>query len=1094
MPDEPQELLHLPPLLLSRSHRVGRVIQLLRAEGDHRVEAAAEVAVSSRRRERLAVLDSGERFIVTSRASCARPPDVSGVLTLGAAGSTRWLSHVVLEEARAQLAREGPSALRNAVAESWPHRFTYRRERLGVNNEIVEEGLRPPQLGALFAVGAHWSLHNNAATVVMPTGTGKTETMLATLVALTPGIVLVVVPSVPLRDQTARKFISLGLLYKLRLVPADFPRPVVGIITRRPQSAEDLAIFDECNVVIGTASSLGQGTAVALGPQVAAKTDSLIVDEAHHVAARTWSEFRKHFDGRRVLQFTATPFRRDGKLVDGDVIYTYPLRRAQQDKYFKAISFEPVWELDSDRSDEAIASAAVERLQRDRGLGLNHLVMARCESIERAREVHRIYSTLAPEACPIQVHSESSTTGPDLARLRAGQSQIAVCVDMLGEGFDLPQLKIAAIHDTHKSLAVLLQFAGRFTRVAGSDIGDATAIANIANQEVSFALERLYSEDADWNHLLSEASSEAVQEHAELVQFLRHSTRLDDAESHDAVPISSSLLRPKFSVAVYRATAFQPKQFFRAIGDNQHVAAAWLNERSGTLYFVTRAEAPVQWSRSKELRDRQWDLYVVHHDPARELVYIHSSDKSTLHEALAKAVTNDTATLVSGDQVFRALGGIARLKFQNIGVKKHGRRNLRYAMYTGADVTEALSVSQRVGSIKANLSGTGFRDGKQVSVGCSYKGRVWSKDQGPIRKFLTWSEEVGKLLLDQNIATDNIIQNVLIPKELISLPDRVVLAIDWPHELLAQSEDRVLISDDTTEVPQSLVELRFDRSDVRANSIHFTVSGGTLSAEYALVVGGPRGFCVERRAGPALRIRVGRRDTPLEEYLGDYPPLVMFVDMAELDGNLLYEPTQARELTLPPDRFEPWDWTGVDIRKESMWSDGRMRLDSIQGKAAEHYRTGGFTIVFDDDASGEAADLVCAKEEANRIRLALVHCKFTTRTDAGERVKDVVEVCSQAVRAGKWVADFKRLCRHVAGRENRLRSPERPTRFITGSAAQLNSLLRASRFKPVQTEIVIVQPGLSQRACTQEQMAVLAAAYSYLLETVAVPLDIVCSN
>lgn len=158
-----------------------------------------------------------------------------------------------------------------------------------------------------------------------------------------------------------------------------------------------------------------------------------------------------------------------------------------------------------------------------------------------------------------------------------------------------------------------------------------------------------------------------------MIQFLRNSTRLDEAGSHNALPISSSLLRPKFSVAVYRATDFQPKQFFHAIADTQHVAAAWLNERSGTLYYVTRSESSVQWSRSKELRDRQWDLYIVHHDAARELVYIHSSDKSTLHEALAMAVTNNTATLVSGDQVFRAMGHIARLKFQNIGVKKHGR-------------------------------------------------------------------------------------------------------------------------------------------------------------------------------------------------------------------------------------------------------------------------------------------------------------------------------------------------------------------------------------------------------------------------------------
>ena len=44
-----------------------------------------------------------------------------------------------------------------------------------------------------------------------------------------------------------------------------------------------------------------------------------------------------------------------------------------------------------------------------------------------------------------------------------------VCVDMLGEGFDLPALKVAAIHDPHKSLGVTLQFVGRFARCRGHD-------------------------------------------------------------------------------------------------------------------------------------------------------------------------------------------------------------------------------------------------------------------------------------------------------------------------------------------------------------------------------------------------------------------------------------------------------------------------------------------------------------------------------------------------------------------------------------------------------------------------------------------------
>ena len=96
--------------------------------------------------------------------------------------------------------------------------------------------------------------------------------------------------------------------------------------------------------------------------------------------------------------------------------------------------------------------------------GLDHLLMARCNKIERATEILSLYQELAPAHEPILVHSEDSASARHLERLYSRDSRIVVCVEMLGEGFDLPQLKIAAIHDTHKSLAVLLQFTGRFTR------------------------------------------------------------------------------------------------------------------------------------------------------------------------------------------------------------------------------------------------------------------------------------------------------------------------------------------------------------------------------------------------------------------------------------------------------------------------------------------------------------------------------------------------------------------------------------------------------------------------------------------------------
>jgi superfamily II DNA or RNA helicase len=59
-----------------------------------------------------------------------------------------------------------------------------------------------------------------------------------------------------------------------------------------------------------------------------AKTFShIFIDEAHHVKASSWNEFRNKFEKEKVIQFTATPFRNDGKRLDGKIISNFPLKK-----------------------------------------------------------------------------------------------------------------------------------------------------------------------------------------------------------------------------------------------------------------------------------------------------------------------------------------------------------------------------------------------------------------------------------------------------------------------------------------------------------------------------------------------------------------------------------------------------------------------------------------------------------------------------------------------------------------------------------------------------------------------------------------------
>ena len=90
---------------------------------------------------------------------------------------------------------------------------------------LDNKALRPAQIGALHSLLAHWSLSNDPATIVLPTGTGKTETMLLTSLVEQAIRTLIIVPTLELKDQIFRKFQTWGILKELGVIPIHFKNP-----------------------------------------------------------------------------------------------------------------------------------------------------------------------------------------------------------------------------------------------------------------------------------------------------------------------------------------------------------------------------------------------------------------------------------------------------------------------------------------------------------------------------------------------------------------------------------------------------------------------------------------------------------------------------------------------------------------------------------------------------------------------------------------------------------------------------------------------------------------------------------------------------
>jgi superfamily II DNA or RNA helicase len=1029
---------------------------------------------------------SGERVLLLQQKATP-PARIDEVLIISPGQCGEWLKPQPWT-AIAQIPG-GAAGLAPAVLQSLTGQFFDIHEQNG--NEHSTPGLRPPQIGALYAALAHWTTTSEPATIVMPTGTGKTETMLALFARERLPKLLVIVPTDPLRDQVARKFQTLGVLREFGLIGTAAHFPVVGILKKIPISVAELESFVQpCNVIVTTMAIAGRADNT-IQEALARLTSHLFIDEAHHIKAPTWERCREHFCHKPILQFTATPFRNDGKLVDGKPIYTYPLCKAQEEDYFRPITFRPILEFSTAAADEKIAQRAIEQLRSDLQAGFDHLLMARTQEVTHAEQLLPIYEQLAADLHPLLLHSKLPRTAQQnaLAGIKNRESRIIICVDMLGEGFDLPQLKIAAIHDAHKSLAVTLQFIGRFTRTL-QGVGNATAIANIASPKVEGSLRALYAEDSDWNQLLQVLADNSTQREARRAEFLAQFST-----DQPVIPLQN--IMPKMSTVIYRTDCkdWNLVALQRLAERMGLYGSLSINQREKVALFVVKNVEQVDWGSVRELANTLWQLYLVHWDENRGVLYIHTSDKDARLDALAEAIAGTSARLIHGEQVFRVFHGLKRIMLMNLGLNHSLSRAVRFTMFVGADIVEALSQAQQQGRIKSNTFGRGFENGEKTTIGCSHRGRIWSYQIAPdISLWVDWCHTIAEKVLDDTISFDkSVLPYLLILKEVTSRPNHIPLMVEWWEELLHRSEEYVSITMGDEQIPFFEVGIEvIDPSET--GPLLFRIFTEKHSSAYEVIFTGDK--VAYRPLQTDVQINFGtRRSIALSRYFQDEPPVFYFDNGGILMYNRYGEPNNAGRQAFDPDRIEAWDWTGTNITIESQTP--QKLSNSIQYRVLQHLQSPTWNVQYDclidDDAANEAADIVGLKVDGENLIVHLFHCKYSSEPTTGARVKDLYEVCGQAQRSARWRHDTERLLKNLLLRDNKRVRASGVTRFEKGNPQLLVNIKSRCRFLRPQLAIFIVQPGLSQAQVKTNQLELLANTELYVRETSHAQLRVIAS-
>jgi superfamily II DNA or RNA helicase len=1089
VPDElpNKALLPIPERMVFRGRILGADMSCL-----HRLKESVEVTISPLsvgkvqgfRAETL----SGESIAIvgqntTQTLGCdavIQVPDISTIEIVQAAlegGAATWL-HPRTKRA-ISLDRDVCGDLVDQVRKSWKSKFVLKSEEVD-EHSILSPGLRAPQVGAVHAVYAHWSVSDAPATIVMPTGTGKTETMLALLVSVPLERVLVVVPNDALRTQVARKFLTLGVLKESSCLERDARYPVVARLKSGPRTVSEVdEIFLRSNVVVSTMQLVAQAPA-DVQERMAELVTALIVDEAHHISARTWIAARAHFKKKRVLQFTATPFRNDGRRVDGRFIYVYPLWKAQEQKLFKPITFVPVYGLDREDADEKIIEEVGRVVAEDERNGYRHLVMARADSILRATTLQEKYLRALPKLNPVLIHSDlpKAVRDASLQRLIKRDSRIAICVDMLGEGFDLPELKIAALHDKQRSEAVTFQFVGRFTRTR-SDLGNATVIANIVGGDVKDSLRSLYAEDADWNRVLNVVGSARTAR-----EVRREEVFTGFSDVPERFPLET--LFPRMSTVAYKTacTTWSPDRLDTLFKAGSIVEGPYVNEAERLAIFVRRDEERLRWTTVKEPQNIEYNLFMVHWDDDRGLLFVNSSNLGDLHQDIADAVTGGITERITGERVFRVLDGFRRLVLMNLGLSETQRKPIRYSSFMGSDIAEQLeTLPGNRNRTKTNIFGQGYTDEGKSTIGCSVKGKVWSYDvTNNFGDWIAWCHDIGRKLLDETITTENILRRLVRPKKQAALPAKPPIAIAWPEGFLHIQEDRVDIEIDGIKVPFFDCDIRLLREQP-ADRITFGVGSDAQSAIFQMTIDASGAHYIQA-SGPEVIVHIRSRSYLLRDRFKEDPPHIYFADGDMLvDQELFVLPVYEDRVPYDVQKITGLDWSAVDIRTESRGVEENDK--SVQGFMIKRLLAGGadYDVIFDDDGSGEVADIVALRLSGQTLKVDLFHCKFSSGDSGGARVGDLYEVCGQAQKSIRWRERPDIFLAHLQRREATRQRGGRPSRYVHGKAATVNGWLNRWQDFSYDFSITVVQPGYRKAEARPEHLELFAATESLLMDT-----------
>jgi hypothetical protein len=206
-----------------------------------------------------------------------------------------------------------------------------------------------------------------------------------------------------------------------------------------------------------------------------------------------------------------------------------------------------------------------------------------------------------------------------------------------------------------------------------------------------------------------------------------------------------------------------------------------VNHDRHVLWFITETRTEARWGEHPTVDDVSHALYIMYwHEPSG-MLYVNCSANQGHYVDEARALCGETAELVRGQDVYRAMAGIKRPTPTNVGLLDVRSRARRFTMLAGANVTDGFPTVDRQTKTQTNIFITGYEQGERATVGAGMKGRIWSYRSAPtLKHWLDWCDHIGAKLRNTATSIEDIQAGFIKPVELSNWPDLVTLAVEWP--------------------------------------------------------------------------------------------------------------------------------------------------------------------------------------------------------------------------------------------------------------------------------------------------------------------------